>query len=401
MKFSAASTVAPEFRSSLEVTIVLWIDNMNSLVSPRLLAFVRSRIPMVEHDFALFPKETPAHAAQRVDSAKYSLSQAFFYAADLWVNRPPLVSEAALKYATDNWGPQAAKIWSLKRAEIPGLDRCKISKSGLIYEHVTTGWMFREFILGELARRQGVLDPYGVAKWLEENYQTAWVTRSEDKRLNEMSYKSRRGVSRAEALAKYGECDIRLCDRPGEYPETVLVGDSVLEDEIVEVIDHTGEDDGVQTTAQSVLTTGDYAAFFLALHDALSARGSEVSFNVNRARNDPYVKLKNFDLDGARAMLILDAPRGAKVRTPVLSLETETGTPEQEPATEEWATLRDSCAGPKWHISYGRAGGVAGALCRVKCQLADAFEVTDAQTRDLVAIQTAAEIDEWRRALCQ
>jgi len=349
---------------------------------------------MVEHDFATFEGERTAHKEQRVANGTYAISQAFFYAADLWVDKPPLVSAQALDYAQQRWGDQADKVWTLKRAEIPRLDGCKISESGLIYEHVTTGGMFRKFIQTMLSDRSGVLDPLAVASWIHVNFQTAWVTRAEDRTLTSQGYRSRRGETLVEARAAYEKCGIVISQRPADSPVVVLVGDTSLEDEVRGddvFVDEANNEDAPHELAN---VGGNYAQFFMALAEALKARKSRVSLGHGRDR--PYAAVKGFDAPGAKAVLLLDAPRGANVRTPVLSLEAVTAQPGVEPATDGWAGLRDTLFGPEWRISYGSHKGVANALCRCKRSLAHAFEIADPSARSEGAERTAAEIDvQW------
>lgn len=346
---------------------------------------------MVEHDFAPFDKEIQSHKVQREGIGKYAVSAAFFYAADLWVDKPPLVSKMALNYAKQQWGDQADKVWTLKRAEIPRLDGCKISQSGLIYEHVTTGGMFLTFILDSLKERQGVLDPIKVASWIYENFQTAWITREEDRELTKKGYKSQRGKNLAEAREKYKECGIEDSDRPENVPAKVRVGDDDIEDEPVQ---DRVSDDGVNADSalqEVVKANSKYAPFFEAVTRCLKERNSQVS--IGHQRDDYYAILKGFNAFHADAVLILDAPRGAKVRKPVLSLEAETSQPGEEPTTTEWAALRDTFFSPEWRISYGRNNGNMNQLCRLKRSLANEFDIAHESSRDEAAKRTAAKID--------
>jgi hypothetical protein len=360
---------------------------MTPALSPRLLAFVRSRVLMVEHDFSTFDGETRSHADQREGIGTYALTQAFFYAADLWVDRPPLVSAKALDYATQRWGDQASKVWTLKRAEIPRLDGCKISESGLIYEHVTTGGMFREFIQQTLREGAGTLDADVVALWLHENFQTAWVTREEDKELTRQGYKSRRGATLVEAKAVYARCGIEVVPRPQGAPTQVRVGDTVLVEETEEEREAQG-----RTGAGSK-----YSPFFVAVAEALRSRNSSVE--VGHARDDYYASLKGGGPRGVDVVLVLEAPRGAKVRTPVVSLEAATALPGQEPTTPAWADLRGSLFGSEWRVSFGGKGSNVGRLCRCKRALAEAFDTSDVLARREAAAQTADQIVELWSAI--
>jgi hypothetical protein len=355
---------------------------------PRLLAFVRSRVPMVEHDFASVAGEAQAHADQREAIGTYALTQAFFYAAELWVDRPPLVSEQALAYAIRRWGDQAGKIWTLKRAEIPRVDGCRISASGLIYEHVTTGGMFREFVQNMLKERAGTLDAYGVACWLQNNFQTAWVTREEDKELTRQGYKSRRGSTLADARRVYDACRIVIVPRPQDAPTRVLVGDSELIEEVADA-------DPEQVAAAARGDARKYAPFFTAVAGALKQRNAVI--RVKHGRDNYYALLGGERVRGVAVVLLLDAHRGAEVRTPVVSLESATSTPGQEPTTQAWTNVKERFYGPEWRLSFGKHGGVGGALCRRKRALAVAFDITDEHARLEAAEDTAQQLIElWR-----
>lgn len=353
---------------------------------------------MVEHDFARFDGESPSHAQQRISAGTYAMTQAFFYAADLWVDKPPLVSAEALAYANERWGTQAHKVWTLKRAEIRRVDGCKISESGLIYEHVTTGAMFRQYIHTAMAGRMGVLDPFDVAEWLQENYQTAWVTRKEDQTLTSRRYKSQRGERLENALSAYAECGIVICSRPATSPPVVRVGDFDLDNEPDTDIGVSDDESTAPAIQDRVNAGGNYIRFFTALSDALKARRSRVSVLYRGDR--PYASVIGLDPPGvSNIVLLLEAPRGAKIRTPVLSLEAATDCPGEEPGTPGWAALRDTFAGSEWRISFGRDKKVPNALCRCKRSLADAFEVTDASAVDEAAQRTANEIEATWAAL--
>ncbi|MES2638060.1 MAG: hypothetical protein V4850_01200 [Myxococcota bacterium] len=351
--------------------------------SPQLLAFVRSRIPMVEHDFADAPAETQAHAQQREAIGRYALSQAFFYAADLVVERPPLVSVKARAYALERWGDQADKVWTLRRTEIPRVDGCKISESGLIYEHVVTGGMFRSFIDSMRRERAGTLDAYLVACWFRDNFQTAWVTREEDKELTKQGHRSSRGASLADAMAVYRACGITLAERPASAPPAVVAGDTVL----VAEADEAREEDAIPHEASR--EGGKYAPFFAAVTDALRKVGP--SLRLAHSQDRYYAKVHGAALPGATPFLVVS--RNGRVGTPTISLEAVSDRAGEEPSSPAWADLRGSLTGSEWRISYGEKNK---QLCRCKRDLAEAFDLADAEDRQRAAEATArALVELW------
>ena len=182
---------------------------------PSLLAFVRSRLPMFEHDFG---SERPAGGpdAKSIERiGKYCSTQAFFYQADYWVRKPPLVSVAALAHAKNKWGKQADCIWSLARNDITKLEGTKISKASLIFEHVVTGSMFHREMIKRLHMQDGKpLVAEDVARWLIDNFQTAWITREEDDKLSLAKFKSHRGNTLQDAMQAYAAVGIKLATPP-------------------------------------------------------------------------------------------------------------------------------------------------------------------------------------------
>lgn len=348
---------------------------------------------MVEHDFAKFDGESRSHADQRLATGTCAVTQAFFYAADLWVDKPPLVSVKALEYASQRWGDQSSKIWTLKRKQVRQLDGCKISESGLLYEHVTTGGMFRTFIQTMLKDRDGTLDAYSVARWLHTNFQTAWITREEDQSLTNNGFKSQRGIYLTDAHSVYERCGVAIAVRPEDSPTVVCVGDSEILNEML------AEDVNQGQAAQATRDEeGAYAQFFTLVATALQRRNS--LGRVHHTRNsDYYTTLKGFTTPGVNFVLLLDAPKGAKARTPVLSIGAVTKTPGQEPSSEAWTDVRDIFLGPEWSIQYGRHDRVKYALCRCKRALAEAYEVTDATAQRAAAENAGAELHALRALL--
>ncbi len=92
-------------------------------VSGELFSFVRSRIPLLEHGFASLDEaerqgnDASVVARGRAGGARYSCTQAVFYQAEWWVERPHLVSKAALAYARERWAPHGDRIWNVRRVE--------------------------------------------------------------------------------------------------------------------------------------------------------------------------------------------------------------------------------------------------------------------------------------------
>ncbi len=343
-----------------------------------LLDFVRSRLPMVEHDFRQVSGETKAHAEARNKAGRYALGQAFFYCADVWVERPVLVSTKALAYANERWGKNADKIWTLKREEIPKVDGCSISQSGLILEHVTTGLMFREYVLEKLSAGNGTLDAEDVANWLQHNFQTAWITREENDVLNNKGYKSKRGASREDALEKYRECGIELANRPAIVRAAPVV--------------HAAAPHG-GTVAQAPVVAANplhalYNGFFAALGGELDQLGAGVQ--VRQRANDKYAPLRGVGGGGVRWEVTLEAGYGGMVRTPYLSICAPTGVAYQEPDTPAWGALQQLFGG--WEVTYRRYAKLDGRLCCKNYALTDAFDGADPQAIEAAAHNAAASL---------
>jgi len=175
-----------------------------------LIKFINSRLPMAEYDL------NPANAAINC------IASSFFYPLinREYVNYEPLVSQGALEYAKEKYGKHAYKIFDTRRSGIVKLENAagllteSISKSMLISEHVVTGGMFKDMLIEEF-KRSAVGRANRVADWIIENIQTAWVLRTEDKKLTAKGFKSERGETLGDALGKYKECEIDLLNRHG------------------------------------------------------------------------------------------------------------------------------------------------------------------------------------------
>jgi len=175
-----------------------------------LIKFINSRLPMAEYDL------NPANAAINC------IASSFFYPLinREYVNYEPFVSQGALEYAKEKYGKHAYKIFDTRRSGIVKLENAAglltegISKSMLISEHVVTGGMFKDMLIEEF-KRSAVGRANRVADWIIENIQTAWVLRTEDKKLTAKGFKSERGETLGDALGKYKECEIFLLNRHG------------------------------------------------------------------------------------------------------------------------------------------------------------------------------------------
>jgi hypothetical protein len=173
-----------------------------------LRAFVESRLPLVKHAMEMaHGQHLGRWERHRQGSSNYSMQQAFFYQAEWYVDQAPLVSMAAAAYAKKRWGDAADRIWDLRRPDLAKLEGLRISESGLIYEHVFTGGMFREALTNLWPDR---LTTNNVVALLAGNFRTAWITRDENKLLP----KSKRGSNLADALAAYAAARVIFAEAP-------------------------------------------------------------------------------------------------------------------------------------------------------------------------------------------
>ncbi len=356
--------------------------------SPALVAYVRSRIPMVEHDFHVAPAEGAPEARHQSFTGRYSLQQAFFYQCEWWVNKAPLVSEAALAHAREHWGDDAERIWTLLRAEIPKVEGTPIAAAGLINEHVFTGSMFREGLLWRLKTRQGTLDAYEVACWLQANFQTAWITRQEDRALSAKGYKSKRGETLEDALACYSKTGIALASRPmnGPQVEPQTVADVVVAE----------EDDSSEAGPRAGVLAGAYDTFFAELGVQMQRLGlPPAKRGADSGRL--YGVLYNGTADRPSVWVGLVGPRGQRVRCPVVFLEMPSQQAGREPDRPIWQDLRATLGDDGWVVSYGRHSGQADRLCRCSRRIGDSFVAGDPDQEALseAARQAAVNIAEY------
>jgi len=173
-----------------------------------LIKFINSRLPVAEYDLTK-------------NDGTDCIASSFFYPLinDEYVTYEPFVSQGALEYAKEKYGKHAYKIFDTRRVGIVKLEKAaglltrNISSSMLMSEHVVTGGMFKAMLIEEFKRLAAGREDR-VAVWIVENIQTAWILRTEDKKLN-AKFKSKRGKTLGDALGKYKECEIFLLNRHG------------------------------------------------------------------------------------------------------------------------------------------------------------------------------------------
>jgi len=173
-----------------------------------LIKFINSRLPVAEYDLTK-------------NDGTDCIASSFFYPLinDEYVTYEPFVSQGALEYAKEKYGKHAYKIFDTRRVGIVKLEKAaglltrNISSSMLMSEHVVTGGMFKAMLIEEFKRLAAGREDR-VADWIVENIQTAWILRTEDKKLN-AKFKSKRGKTLGDALGKYKECEIFLLNRHG------------------------------------------------------------------------------------------------------------------------------------------------------------------------------------------
>ncbi len=345
-----------------------------------LLGFVRSRIPMVEHDLRYGLDDAPPMGKARRRARDYCMQQAFFYQAEWWIKRPPRVSKRALEHASENWGRAADEIWTLRRDQIAKVEGRPISKCGLIYEHVFTGWMFRDALIKLAEQAGGKLDPDAVAQLLHDHFQTAWIHREEDTRLNRAGYRSKRGATLTDALGKYSECGIEFVDPPASElpPET--------SDTPFDALSALAEDESeAPTTGRGAV----YDRFFAKCEELLSGIPHAPRVRPNGGRR--YVSLVGSKPKrGVPGVVIsLSGPRGGKWLSPIIGFELRNDRPEEEPTSPDWQDLRASL-GEDWSISFGKAEEELGRLCRCTKQLATGFSVDPADETEICESACAA-----------
>ena len=180
--------------------------------NPDLEAFIRSRVPMVEHDLALY--ESGPRGCRRPVWArrKYSFKHALFYQVEHYLTDPRVyASRAALDWAAEHWRGGAAALWTTTRDGQASQEGCPISRSGLHWEHVYTGEMFFEAVLELFREGGGRVDGARLQALVLDNLACAWVTREENGRLP----KSFRGRNLEGALGAYRAAGIELVDPRG------------------------------------------------------------------------------------------------------------------------------------------------------------------------------------------
>jgi hypothetical protein len=188
---------------------------VTNTTNPGFEAFVNSRIPMLEHDLAIYAAGPQRCSKLIWARRKYSFKHALFYQVERYLtNLRVYASEAALDYAADHWKGGSEALWTLHRDDQEKQEGCRISKSGLIWEHTYTGEMLFADLLELYREGGGRLDPARLQALILDNLACAWLTREENSRLNKSNYKSHRGRGLGDALEAYRKTGIRLRPRP-------------------------------------------------------------------------------------------------------------------------------------------------------------------------------------------
>lgn len=329
---------------------------MRSKVSPELLSFVRSRIPMLVHDLAARDasgSRLDGIGRGRRSAGSYSLKQAFFYQAEWWINSPALVSREAYEYARLNWANHGDCIWNTRRSDIVKHEGRPIGECGLIWEHVYTGGMFARAV-DRLWHSHKDLDAQEVAQLLADNFQTAWITRQENARLP----KSDRGTTLADALQTYRECGIEIVDRPSgldppgsttapvrAYPEPTR-----------------GATRGKLSEA--------YDLFFARLGRMTRTLGFMSEWKHSSGRHYAYFSGSNFSQGIPEVSIELRGPRDAK--DVFLTASLPTTMTDHVPDSAAWYEAKAQL-GEGGELSFGANEGTPGQLCRYRVKLADGF----------------------------
>jgi hypothetical protein len=188
---------------------------VTNTTNPGFEAFVNSRIPMLEHDLAIYAAGPQRCSKLIWARRKYSFKHALFYQVERYLtNLRVYASEAALDYAADHWKGGSEALWTLHRDDQEKQEGCRISKSGLIWEHTYTGEMFFEAVLKLFLEGGGRVDPVRLQTLILDNLACAWVTRKEDSQLNKLGFRTYRGLDLGDAKEAYRKAGIRLRSRP-------------------------------------------------------------------------------------------------------------------------------------------------------------------------------------------
>jgi hypothetical protein len=314
-----------------------------------LLRFVESRIPMLEHDFAARDEasEGPVGRGRR-GAASYCFKQAFFYQAEWWCRRQPLVSEDALTYARKHWPTRGHTIWTAHRSDVVKHEGRPISESGLIWEHVYTGGMFGRAI-EVMWRDQRALHAMPIATLLADNYQTAWITRDENARLN----RSDRGTTLVDALNHYADRRIRLAVPPEHLGHAQSVS---------KIAPSRGD---FRSPRDSYSLADTYDAFFVSLNRLM--KGSRCHpLSHSKGRHYAYLQRSNPARGTPEVCIEL---RGSAVDKDVyLSIALPTELAWRQPGASLWMEARAQL-GEGGEVYFGSSGRVEGKLCRYRVKL--------------------------------
>ena len=312
---------------------------------------------MVEHDLELTRQaQGDSMVRVRTQAGRYSRQQAFFYQAEWWLDVRPLVSEAAYAYARQMRWADPNCIWSLRRSDVRRVDGKAISECGLIYEHVYTGWMFGRDLGLLWERSRNGLDADAVAELLSTNYQTAWITREEDKLLP----RSERGKSLKDALGFYQENGITLLPRPTR-PEADRASS-------LHALDRNEIGQAPKDKLSQV-----YDRFYEALHKGLRKVAPDVALNHSAGRH--YAMLKT-PASRERGIDLYGELRGpADGRSFYLTIQQPVDRPLTEPTGAGWAELH-ARLGDGGAISFGHHSRKPDRLCRYRIPVGGLFRAT-------------------------
>ena len=168
----------------------------------RLESLVESLTPMVKHAL----NEYSDHLAPRHvrTSCKYRFKQGFYYQLSRYIPQYHIVSRSALKLSKELGFED--ECWSMEWNDQPKYD--PLGRKTFHIEHVFTGDMF--FCALKSLNESGELNEKTLLQFVLDNYRTAWILKTEDKKLA----KSNRGTTLQDALNHYQEVGIDLIHKP-------------------------------------------------------------------------------------------------------------------------------------------------------------------------------------------
>jgi hypothetical protein len=340
--------------------------------SAELVAFVRSRLPMLIHDRAFRSAGTDEVVARgRRAAGSYSFRQAFFYQAEWWVNRPPRVSRAALNHAKKNWPDEGRAIWTARRTDVVKHEGRRISDSGLIWEHVYTGTMF-ERALDRLFEKSKTLDPVEVARVLNDNFQTAWITREEDENLP----RSVRGETLVDALIVYESEGIELVEPPDS-------NDAAVSTSSFDLVEPSPSSKVPGRNLQAA-----YNAFFERLGKATKSRASDLSLTHRSGRHYAYVERGDYERGIPEVCVELRGPKRSK--DVYVSIAFPAAAANAAPTHPAWLEMVAQL-GEGGELLFGKHDRKEGLLCRYRVKIAEGFTGALGKNAVRAAADRAAE----------